>query len=197
VEQPSRLACLAIAAVVSASCGSSGTFIWATQLPPDEVGSADYVIGTGDVISVHVYGQEAMSTHSKVRSDGKMSLPFLGDVVVAGKPPTVVARELESSLKSFINSPNVTVMVDESMPITVSVIGEVGHPGTIAIDSNTDLLQVLANAGGLTEYAGRDDIYVLRETPVPRRIRFTYDLLTRNPPTSRFRLRRGDVVVVE
>jgi polysaccharide export outer membrane protein len=197
LEQRIRFACLAIAAAVSAGCGSSGAFIWATQLPPDEVRTTNYAIAPGDVISVHVYGQEAMSTRGKVRIDGKMSVPFVGDVVVTGKAPAVVARELENSLKSFINSPNVTVSVDESPAITVSVIGEVGHPGTVTIDGDTDLLQVLANAGGLTENAGRDDIYVLRESPVPRRIRFTYDLLTRNPPTSRFRLRRGDVVVVE
>jgi polysaccharide export outer membrane protein len=73
----------------------------------------------------------------------------------------------------------------------------VAHPGTVAIERNAGLLQALANAGGLTETASRDDIYVLRSTPVPRRIRFTYELLTKNPPTSTFRLRPGDVVVVE
>jgi polysaccharide export outer membrane protein len=197
LEQPLRLAWLVVAAVVSAGCAGSGAYVWAGQLPPEEAGPTDYLIGTGDVLSVHVYGQEAVSTHAKVRSDGKISVPFLGDVVVAGKAPAAVAREMENGLKSFINSPNVTVTVDESAPVTVSVIGEVGHPGTIPIDRDTSLLQVLASAGGLTENAGRDDIYVLRESPVPRRIRFTYDLLTRTPPTSRFRLRRGDVVVVE
>jgi len=79
----------------------------------------------------------------------------------------------------------------------VSVIGEVTHPGTVNVERNAGLLQALAAAGWLTENASRDNIYVLRETPVARRIRFTYDLLTRNPPTSTFRLRPGDVVVVE
>jgi polysaccharide export outer membrane protein len=177
--------------------GGSGTYIWSNQLPPEEVGTSAYVIGTGDVVSVRVYGQEGMSTHGKVRSDGKISVPFLGDVLVAGKQPAQAAKEIESSLKSFITTPNVTVSVDEFQPITVSVIGQVGHPGTIAIDRNTSLLQVLANAGGLTENASRDDIYVLRGAPVPRRIRFTYDLLTQSPPVSEFRLRAGDIVVVE
>jgi len=188
---------LVIVAVVSTGCGSTGPFVWANQLRADEVGSADYVISAGDVVSVRVFGQEAMSTHAKVRSDGKISMPFLGDVSVVGKPPAEVAREMEAGLKNFINAPNVTVSVDESQATTVSVIGEVAHPGTVAIERNAGLLQALANAGGLTETASRDDIYVLRSTPVPRRIRFTYELLTKNPPTSTFRLRPGDVVVVE
>jgi polysaccharide biosynthesis/export protein len=188
---------LVVVAIVSTGCGSTGPFVWANQLGADEVGSADYLISAGDVVSIRVFGQEAMSTHAKVRSDGKISMPFLGDVLVVGKPPAAVAREMEAGLKSFINAPNVTVSVDESQATTVSVIGEVAHPGTIAIERNAGLLQALANAGGLTETASRDDIYVLRATPVPRRIRFTYELLTKNPPTSTFRLRPGDVVVVE
>jgi polysaccharide export outer membrane protein len=188
---------LAVMAIVSTGCGSTGPFVWANQLRDDEAGSGDYVIAPGDVVSIRVFGQDAMSTRAKVRSDGKISMPFLGDVLIVGKPPTVVAREMEAGLKSFINAPNVTVSVDESQAPTVSVIGEVAHPGTVTIERNGGLLQVLANAGGLTETASRDDIYVLRAAPVPRRIRFTYELLTKSPPTSTFRLRAGDVVVVE
>ena len=192
-----RLAWLAIVVVALSGCGTPGPFIWATQLPPEETGSADYVIATGDVLSVHVYGQDSMSTHAKVRSDGKISMPFLGDVAVVGKQPVAVAREVEAGLKNFINSPNVTVTVDEFQPTTVSIIGEVMHPGNVAIERNAGVLQALATAGGLTENASRDMIFVLREIPVPRRIRFTYDSLTRNPPSSMFRLRPGDIVVVE
>jgi polysaccharide export outer membrane protein len=161
------------------------------------VGSTDYVISAGDGVSIRVFGQDAISTHAKVRSDGKISVPFLGDVLVAGKPPTVVAREMEAGLKNFITSPNVTVTVDEFQPTMVSIIGEVAHPGTLSVERNSGLLQALANAGGLTENASRDGIYVLREKPVARRIRFTYELLARTPPTSTFRLRPGDVIVVE
>jgi polysaccharide export outer membrane protein len=197
VARPQRLFWLAILLVGSGCGAGAGTFVWANQLPPDEIASSEYVIGTGDVLSVKVYGQEGMSTHAKVRSDGKISAPFLGDVQVAGKRPAAVAKEMEAGLKNYITTPNVTVSVDEFQPITVSIIGEVAHPGTIAIERNTGLLQALANAGGLTENASRDDIYVLRSGPVPRRIRFTYELLTRSPPTSSFRLRAGDIVVVE
>ena len=90
-----RLGWVVIAAVLSTGCRGAGSFVWASQLPPEEVGSTDYVIAAGDVVSVRVFGQEAMSTHAKVRSDGKISVPFLGDVVVVGKPPALAAREME------------------------------------------------------------------------------------------------------
>jgi polysaccharide export outer membrane protein len=184
---------------VLAGCGSGpGTFVWPSQLPANEAaGDSAYFIGPGDVVSVKVYGQDGMSTHGKVRSDGKISVPFLGDVNVAGKTPATLAKEMETGLKSYVTTPNVTVSVDEFQPITVSVIGEVAHPGTVAIDRNTGLLQVLANAGGLTENANRDGIYLLRGAPVPRRIRFTYELLTRDLSLAAFRLHAGDIVVVE
>lgn len=172
--------------------------MWAGQLKPDEVGTADYVIVPGDVLSVRVFNQEAMSIpRAKVRSDGKISVPFLGDVSVLGKPPSVVAREIEAGLKNYINAPNVTVTVEEFQPTSVSMVGEVAHPGIIAVERNAGLLQALATAGGLTENASRDGIFVLREVPVPRRIRFTWESLTRSPPSSTFRLRPGDIVVVE
>jgi polysaccharide biosynthesis/export protein len=193
----SWLAVVALLASTSVACGDVGPFVWANQLRPEEVGTADYVIVTGDVVSVRVFGQEAMSTRAKVRSDGKISMPFLGDVAVVGKPPAVVAREMEAGLKSFINSPNVTVTVDEFQPTTVAVVGEVSHPGVFSLERNAGLLQALAVAGGLTENASKDSIFVLREVPVPRRVRFTYESLTHSPPSSTFRLRPGDVVVVE
>jgi polysaccharide export outer membrane protein len=178
-------------------CGTTGPYVWARDLKSEEVGSVDYVIVVGDVISVKVFNQDAMSTHAKVRSDGKISMPFLGDITVLGKTPASVAKEVETGLKGFINAPNVTVIVEEFQPTTVTVVGEVAHPGPIAMDRNAGVLQALASAGGLTDNASRDDIYVLREVPVARRIRFTYDSLVQFPPARTFRLRPGDIIVVE
>jgi polysaccharide export outer membrane protein len=198
LKRATPLVCLAIALLLMAlGCGTTGPYVWARDLKPEEVGSADYSIVVGDLLSVKVFNQEPMSTHAKVRSDGKIAMPFLGDVVVLGKSPTVVAREIEAGLKSFVNAPNVTVVVDEFQPTTVTVIGEVGKPGAVSLERNSGVLQALAAAGGLTENASRDDIFLLREAPAPRRIRFTYDSLVLYPPTQTFRLRPGDIIVVE
>jgi hypothetical protein len=133
--------------VAALGCGTTGPYVWASELKPEEVGSKDYSIVVGDLLSVKVFNQEPMSTHAKVRSDGKIAMPFLGDVSVLGKSPAVVAREIEAGLKSFINAPNVTVVVDEFQPTTVTVIGEVGKPGAVSLERNSGVLQALAAAG--------------------------------------------------
>jgi polysaccharide export outer membrane protein len=185
-------------AAASAGCATPGPYVWAKELPPEaDTVPTDYAISPGDLINVRVFNQDAMTTRARVRADGKISMPFVGDVLVAGKPPAVAAREIEISLKSFINAPNVTVTVEEFTPATVSVVGEVAKPGTVVIERGATVLTALAAAGGLTENAARDDIYVLRERPTALRIRFTYDSLTQNPPSRTFRLRAGDVIVVE
>jgi polysaccharide export outer membrane protein len=185
--------------LASIGCGSTGPYVWARDLPPEEAAASTYLIAAGDVVGVRVFNQEPMSTRTKVRTDGRISVPLLGDVDVRGKAPVAVAKEIETRLKDFINSPLVTVTVEEFQPATVSILGEVGHPGTYPLDQNASLLTALANAGGLTENASRDSIFVLREAPVARRIRLTYDWLTQSVPSraTTFRLRSGDVVVVE
>jgi polysaccharide export outer membrane protein len=182
-------------------CAGAGKFVWVQDLPPPPPSTArddDYLINTGDTVSVRVFEQEAMSGKVKVRHDGKVALPFLGDTEVRGKRPSDVAKELEAKLKEFIVSPKVTVNVDEFGPVTVAVLGEVAHPGSFPLEANAGVMQALATAGGMTEFADRDRIFVVRKNPSLRRIRFTFDALTRADPRSvAFALQTGDVVVVE
>jgi polysaccharide export outer membrane protein len=167
------------------------------DLPPDEVGSSDYRIAAGDVVNVRVFNQDSMSTRARVRSDGKIAVPFLGDIEVRGKPPAMLAKELETRFKDYVVSPTVTLTIDEFQQAQVGVVGEVAHPGMYAVDPTTGVLWAIALAGGLTDYAARDDIYVLRRTPA-RRIRFTYTSLVHNEERAgTFKLRTGDTVVVE
>jgi polysaccharide export outer membrane protein len=177
--------------------------VWVQDLPssaPDTAPRGDeYVINTGDVVNIRVFEQDAISSRLKVRADGKVALPFLGDTELRGKHPSDVARELEVKLKEYIVAPKVTVNVDEFQPITVSVLGEVTHPGTYPVDPGSPgVMQALAGAGGLTEYADHDKIFVLRRGPTPKRIRFSLDALTGNETRAvTFALQSGDVVVVE
>lgn len=191
--------CLAIAVAIASTtgCGASGAYVWVTDLSSEEAGATDYLITIGDMLSVRVFNQDAMSTRARVRGDGKISIPFLGDVRAQGVPPAKLAREIEAGLKNYVVSPTVTVTVDEFQPPQVTVIGEVARPGVFTIDSSSGVLRALAFAGGLTDYAGRDSIYVLRSSPT-RRIRFTFrSLLDNDGRASAFRLRTGDTVVVE
>jgi polysaccharide export outer membrane protein len=189
-------------AVVLSACGSSAAYVWIQDLPnnsPDASRADEYTINAGDTVNIRVFEQEAISSRVRVRADGRVALPFLGDTEVRGKRPQDLARELEARLKEYIVSPKVTVNVDEFQPITVAVLGEVAHPGSYPLDPvNAGVLQALAGAGGLTEFANRDRIFVLRRVPSVQRIRFTFDTLNGSEPRAvTFALQSGDVVVVE
>lgn len=184
--------------LVCACYTPSGAFIPVSKFEATETG--EYLVLPGDVLQVRVFQQEAMSARVKVRADGKVSLPFVNEVQVAGKPPAAIAAELQLKLKEFVNLPVVTVSLEETRPLTVAVLGEVVRPGTVTLEQGAGVLQALAGAGGLTDFAQRDGLFVLR-TVVGRpqlRVRFTWDELTRGVgPAARFTLVAGDVVVAE
>jgi len=158
----------------------------------------EYVIGIGDMLSIQVWDQPQISGRMRVRSDGRITLPLINDVTAVGKTPGKLATDIEAGLKSVVLVPKVTVVVEESRPLTISVFGEVAHPGTQPLDGNTGVAQALAAAGGLTVFAHKDRIYVVRTVPKPVRIQFNYDTVMRQiGPGAAFRLKPGDVLVVE
>jgi polysaccharide biosynthesis/export protein len=194
------LTLILICGLGSSACGPSGSYTWFSQLPSGEWAppAGDYILGAGDAIDVRVYDQENLSLQAKIREDGKLSMPFVGEIVAAGKPPAALARELEQHLKAFIVAPRVTLNVVDSVPISVSVMGEVATRGTVTARPPLTLLQALAQSGGLSDYADDEAIFVIRRTPSFRRIRFRYDDLVQNVGgAATFALRTGDVVVVE
>jgi polysaccharide export outer membrane protein len=191
---------LVCAGVALAGCASTGQYVWYRDLPRTEQAAepAEYVIGVGDVVSVRVYDQESLATRVKIRSDGRIALPFADEILAAGKHPSALARDIEARLKAFINSPRVTVNVEESRPLSVSVLGEVGHAGTLTLDRSAGILEALAQSGGPSDFASGSKIFVLRRFPVSRRIRFTYEALVQNEGgAATFPLQNGDVIVVE
>lgn len=192
--------CIALASAASLGCAGAGQYVWYRELPSIERSAAagDYVIGIGDELTIRVYEQDALSSDVKIRSDGKIALPLAGEVVAAGKRPAELSAELERLLKQFIVTPRVTVNVKTSHPITVTVMGEVGTVGVLTIDPPARLVDALARSGGLGEYAQSDRIFVLRQFPDFKRIRFTWEEILRNDGGSAaFPLRTGDVVVVD
>ena len=182
-----------------AGCGHVGPFVWVDSLgTPPVAQTEEYVFGPGDLLSIEVWEQEKMSTTGRVRADGKISFPLLHDVAVAGKTPGAVARDLEEALKPYVVAPRVTVVLDEPKPLSVSVLGQVGRPGTYVMDRGAGVAQSLAAAGGLSPFAHKDRIFVLRQAGQDQqRIRFRYESLMVPGPAARFRIQVGDVVVVE
>lgn len=166
-----------------------------------EAGGDQYVIMAGDTLQVRVFQQESMSARVKVRQDGRISLPLVNDCMAAGRTPVELAVELQGRLKDFINTPVVTVSLEEGRPLTVSVVGEVVRPGVLTLEHGSGVMQALAAAGGFTDFAHRDGVFVLRNRPgvaKPARIRFAWEALAQaQGKASSFALVPGDVVVVE
>jgi polysaccharide export outer membrane protein len=190
-----------VAGLALATCAQTEPFIWADAVPIDVAEPPPaYVIGPGDQLAIKVWEQDGMSTHSRVRDDGRISFPLIDDLQAAGNTPVQLARGIEETLraKRLLNNPRVTVNVEESRPRTVTICGEVTHAGTIALSEGAGVLQAIAGAGGLTEFAASDRIFVVRPGAHLPRIRFRYsDLLRTGNRASDFRLAGGDVIIVE
>jgi polysaccharide biosynthesis/export protein len=207
---PSRLVRPSLTALIllaagAVACGPTGRYTRVEDIPEVKSVDAEYRIAAGDVVGVRVWNQDSMSIDRvKVREDGRISMPFLQDVEVAGQTPTDLASRLQVKLKTYVVSPVVTVTVHERRPTRVSVLGEVAKPGQYELDRGSGVLAALAAAGGLSPYAHKDRIFVLRNAqradgnPEPARIRFDYATLTGGRrPAATFRLEPGDVVSVE
>ena len=125
-------------------------------------GDSEFRLGPDDVIEVSVYQEKDLDRTVPVRPDGKISLPLIGEMPASGKTATDLQKEIVQKLKQYIADPTVTVVVKEVNSPKVSVLGEVKTPGVYKIKDHATLLDALASAGGLTEYAKKDKIYVLR-----------------------------------
>lgn len=192
-----RLARLLPLALVAACSSVSGPYVWVSSYR-DQPPSADQIIAVGDFVSVRVREDDKLTSRVRVRDDGKISLPLVDEVEVLGLTPTRVARRVEDRLKAdhLFTTPHVSVTVEDSP--SISVLGAVLRPGTYPLTPGSGVAEALASAGSLTEFAHRDRIFVVRRAPQPVRIRFTYRGLTGEDPSAiAFRLRAGDVVVVQ
>jgi polysaccharide export outer membrane protein len=162
--------------------------------------SAAFVIGPEDVLDIAVWNNAEITRTVPVRPDGKISLPLLDDVQAAGLTPMQLRDALAKSLAKYIATLNVSVIVREVHSFKVTVIGEVKKPGRFTLKSRSTVLDVLAMAEGLTEYAARDRIVILREGPTTtRQVAFPYDQLTTKNGSKHlgnFCLQPGDVILV-
>lgn len=181
------------------SCAESGPYVWARDVPAQArpPGAATYLIRNGDQLDIRVYNEDRLAGRPRVRSDGKITMALIGEVQAEGKSPAALAQELTVLLSKYLNTPTVTVGVDDSRPMTITLLGELGRPGVYSLNADSSLLQALATAGGFTEFADRDSVFVVRARPA-QRVRFRYrDLVSNDPASVGYRLLDGDVITVE
>jgi polysaccharide biosynthesis/export protein len=157
---------------------------------------ADYRLTVGDKLRVEVYKDPQLSQSLQVRPDGKITLPLIGDMSAAGLTSLELRDQIATALKEYVTNPVVTVIVVETVPPVVYVMGEVSNPGSVPLNGPMSVLQALAMAGGFRDFANTKDIRVLRRTPRGvQTIAFNYKTAVRGDGTP-VMLQPGDTVIV-
>lgn len=171
----------------------------APSLPTPVAPANAFVIGAEDVLSVNVWKEPDLSSPQvPVRSDGKISLPLIGDVQASGRTPEQLQGEVAARLRDYVASPIVSVIVRDMKSRSFNVLGEVVRPGAFPLQKSTTVVDAVALAGGFREWAKVKSIYVLRRDSgdnAARRIPFNYKKAIRGDGGD-FELRPRDTVVV-
>lgn len=161
--------------------------------------ASNYRIGADDVLTINVWHEPEVSRNVPVRPDGNISLPLVGDVKAAGLTPTELQRQLEASFSKYLTNPAVSVIVAEIRSQRINVLGEVMRPGTYALIPPMSVIDAIAGAGGLKEFAKPKKIYVLRTLANGQRerIKFQYkNVLNGKRGSNDLLLQTRDTVVV-
>jgi polysaccharide export outer membrane protein len=137
----------------------------ADNATPHAYGDGEFRLGPDDVVEVSVYQEKELSAIVPVRPDGKISIPLIGEMPASGKTAKELQKEITSGYAQFITEPAVTVVVKEINSPKVSVLGEVKTPGVYKIKDRATVLDAIALAGGLTQYAKKDKITIIRVEP--------------------------------
>jgi polysaccharide export outer membrane protein len=122
-----------------------------------------FLIGNSDFLAVNVWREPEISRSFPVRSDGKISLPLIGEVQAAGRTPLQLEIEIAEKLRNYITDPQVTVIVQQINSEKFNILGQVGKPGTYPLIARTTVLDAIAGAGGFRDFAKRKGIYILRK----------------------------------
>jgi polysaccharide export outer membrane protein len=132
---------------------------------PDSKSSDDsFVIGNDDVLAINVWKEPDFSSPStQVRSDGKISLPLVGEIPAAGLTPLQLEEDLAAKLRNYITKPQVTVIVEQINSKKFNILGQVVKPGSYSLALAPTIVDAIAIAGGPRDFAKQKSIYILRE----------------------------------
>src|ERR1017187_9327091 len=158
-----------------------------------------FVIGNDDVLAINVWKEPDVSRSIPVRSDGKISLPLVGEVQATGRTPLKLEQEIAARLKNYIAEPEVTVIVQQINSQKFNILGQVSRPGSYPLSNSATVLDAIALAGGFRDFAKQKSIYVLRQNAdgSQTRIPFNYKQVVKGQnPAQDIRLQPRDTIVV-
>ena len=158
----------------------------------------DYIIGPGDVLEISVWKEEALTKLVTVLPDGKISFPLIGEAMASGWTVAALKKEIETRLSKYVPDPVLSLSVNQMNSLMIYVVGKVNKPDRFILNTNVDVLQALAMAGGLNSFANRDEIKVFRKHDGKTKIfDFDYDdVIDGQKLEQNIQLVRGDVIVV-
>ena len=183
------------AELASAAKSADVTGAVSTGKPHDE----SFVLGADDVVAVNVWKEPEVSGSVLVRSDGKISLPLVGEVQASGQTPRQLEGEIAKKLQSYISDPDVTVIVTEMRSQKFNILGQVARPGSYRLTPPLTVLDAIALAGGFRDFAKRKSIYVLRQNAdgTQTRLAFNYnDVIKGKNPEQNVQLAAHDTIVI-
>jgi polysaccharide export outer membrane protein len=168
-----------------------------TPVPTPIDPATAYQIGPEDVLEISVWKNPELSRTVPVRPDGKVSLPLVNDIQASGLTPIDLRDQVTAKLSEYIPAPEVSVIVREVHSRKVTVAGAVKLPGRYELKSTMTVLEVIALAQGLTDFASRDRIVILRQNGQKTdRIPFNYRKISDAAQQDNFLIRPGDIVFV-
>ena len=151
------------------------------------------------MLSINVWKEADLSRTIPVRSDGKISLPLVGEVQAAGKTPSQLELDIASKLRSFMTDPEVSVMVQQINSEKVNVLGQVAKPGPYSLAVAGTVMDGISAAGGLRDFAKKKSIYVLRKNSTGGETRYVFnynDFVKGKNTTQNIKLEAHDTIVV-
>jgi len=164
---------------------------------PAKPAGASYVIGSGDALEIIVWKEPTLSGPVKVRPDGLITLPLINEVQAAGQTTAQLRKTLEDRYKKFVQAPNVTIRVTEITSSEVFLVGQVAKPGAYPSTGHDTVLQLITRAGGLTIFADRRNVKVVRrEDNKVKEYLVDYDAIIKGDVRQDLVLRAGDRVIV-
>jgi polysaccharide biosynthesis/export protein len=176
--------------------GGEGDVPEHSKAPATPKADDTYIVGVADGLHISVWKEPDFSGPVVVRPDGMITVPVIGDVHVAGLTTKQVQDILTEKLKTVVTEPQVTVIVRDIRSRKVYLVGKVGHPGGVMLTGNETVLQVIAEAGGPSQFAKPQKMYVLRTTAgKEKRIPFDYKKVLSGAEPD-LELEVGDVIVV-
>ena len=161
----------------------------------------EYIIAPLDTVQIFVWRAPDLSVTVPVRPDGRITLPLVEDLQAAGKTPTVLARDIEEAIRPYVQEPQATVVVEgfaNQAAQMIKVIGEVARPVTVHYQVHMSVLDVMAEAQGLSEYADGNNSKLIRKIDGEEqtyRLRLK-DLLNDGEMSANAKVRPGDLIVV-